>query len=381
MDNEQKSVELCNLGIAEKRKGNFEKALDYYEQAKNVYGINPNIYYNISKILIGIKNYKLAFKNILIYTHLESLSYDKEHHEFEMFIEKKLFDDNKRYDWNGLIYQGFSVNKEVIDKLFFIIAPHYRMIQDENAAFLAGLIYILERPEILKLHNINHVTIEDILNGLLGQNSNVDLKRGEYVRLINLTGLIYLYGNLNFCEINLYSIKDLYYSEKFVINNNLEKIIKDSVPLVIYQKDFVERNPFNKKIEESLVMISVLLKAKYELKNVFMGYNQLTIDTFNIKSDDGWGTMTGCPSVGHSSTMGFDINELKSIVSNENQVFLCYYAIPIDDMDYLIENPSVEDWDLEEFLSNKIKCNIISVGSLAFREYKRCRIFKFIMVS
>ena len=34
MYNREKAIELCNIGIAEKRNGNFRIALDYYEKAK-----------------------------------------------------------------------------------------------------------------------------------------------------------------------------------------------------------------------------------------------------------------------------------------------------------------------------------------------------------
>ena len=66
----EKSQEICSLGIDEKRAGNYKKALLYYEKAKEYNVFNSSIYWNSSKILIGLGEYDTAMKNLLAYMYL-----------------------------------------------------------------------------------------------------------------------------------------------------------------------------------------------------------------------------------------------------------------------------------------------------------------------
>lgn len=142
---------------------------------------------------------------------------------------------------------------------------------------------------------------------------------------------------------------------------------------------FVEKNPLNKTLDFGMMIARKMIQEKFGIKSVYLGYNKLTKELFSSESKDMWTQLTGYPSIGRTSTMGFNLDEIKLLLDQGNTLYLCYFAIPIDDMDLLIENKNYEDWDVEEFITNIYKCVTVSVGSISFDEHKRCRTIKLIL--
>lgn len=225
MENKQKSIELSNLGIAEKRKGNYDKALSYYEEAKNACKANQDVYYNISKILIGLGEYSEGFKNLMTYSHINLLNSDTSYFSNNI-METPIWDNAiELYSYQNEIIKGLSGRD--ID-LYYNYAPFYSMILDHNACFLAGLCYLLSDEELIKHHKIRPELIEGIKNGLLGRIGNMDLKQGDYSKLINLLGLCFMI--LNFIPLygeNQKKVTEIYLSDKIEINRNLVEIFKN----------------------------------------------------------------------------------------------------------------------------------------------------------
>ena len=168
--------------------------------------------------------------------------------------------------------------------------------------------------------------------------------------------------------------------EKCLVGENTNKERKIKIT-IMENADFffVEKNPLDTVLDCEMKNVRKLIQEKFNIKSVYLGYNKLTKELFSYDSNDPWAMLTGYPSIGKTSTMGFDLEELKSLVQSRNNVYLCYYAIPIDDMDLLIENSDYEDWDVEEYLSDLHKSNLVSIGSISFDGHKRCRTIKLIL--
>ena len=146
MDN-NKAIELCELGIAEKRKGNFEQALFLYNEAK-LY--NPKflpIYKNSAKVLIGIGQFDKAFRHLMTVSHLN------------LFVQKydtKDFNYLENYNWKENI--SSKSDKKYLSNLLNIVTQDpilNRIVIDVNITNLAGICYIMCHNEISEHNSID----------------------------------------------------------------------------------------------------------------------------------------------------------------------------------------------------------------------------------
>ena len=105
------------------------------------------------------------------------------------------------------------------------------------------------------------------------------------------------------------------------------------------------------------------------LQKIYGGYNKIMENA-----------TTGFESYGMTSLMGFDINQINETIVN-NDLYICYIALPIDDMDNLIENPNLLDWDFEERILNRIlPSQTIPAGAIYINDKKtKLRTIKFLV--
>jgi len=241
------SIGLCNFGIAEKRKGNYEIALRYYAEAKVIDSTNPDIYYNTCKILIGLGNYDLAFKNLMTYLHINRAIANTSAFSSVIFMTEIWFSFLKMYIWHGEILPGFSLTTEQYNNMVFNMAHFYSMVMDSNACFLAGLCYILNDKSILDFHKIEEYLIDDIISGLLGKPSQVLLKSDEKFFLINTVGLFYVIINYIIFKNNPEEISEIYFYENFTIEKDITLITK-------YLKNYeeFEENEQDNEMDENI---------------------------------------------------------------------------------------------------------------------------------
>lgn len=222
--NYQKSEELCKIGINQKRIGNYENAIKFYEEAKNVCNTNQNIYYNTTKILIGLGNNELAFKNLITYSHL-SLFKLSDKYLSEDLIMRNIWKSIvfKQYFWENQLLEGYLFNVKSKKMWDLLGAPLYIIACDYNSSFLAGLCYLFGDKELLKFHKIDDYLINDMKDGLLGKPANGLLKHSKYENMINLLGLIFILINIS-NTIQIFDEAPAYYlSNKFIINKDISK--------------------------------------------------------------------------------------------------------------------------------------------------------------
>ncbi len=144
---------------------------------------------------------------------------------------------------------------------------------------------------------------------------------------------------------------------------------------------FIDSYPINAILDLELFAVRDFLLQKYNINSIYLGYNKITSEIFsNENQNDPAKMLTGAKSIGHTSILGFDIDEMKQALMTFDEIYLCYCAIPVDEMDYLVENDSIEDWEVEELLSHTFKRNFVSIGSIPIENFERCRTFKFFYI-
>lgn len=361
---EQKCISYLNLGLAQKRKGDYEAALQFYEKAKVFNPYNLNIYYNSAKLLCGLGRFKQALSNFLTYAHLFILNDTISINPINLIAVR---DTLERIN-NSKVHMPSNYNfpEDWLRKLLEAEKMHL-LLSDINLFFYTGFAYLVDTKIFLDSYAINNTQIMDLQNGLLGKQSNLYLKDQEYDMIFVSYGLLFMLENIDLNLILKEKVVNHYLVTKYAFKNPLsEKGIE--------VENFLDRNPVDKELDNLLTQLQADIKKELSIKTVFMGYNLLSKKIF----DDPGMAFMGSANIGHTATFGFERSVLEDILAQNIKLFLCYVAIPIDHYDYLIEREDMLDWEFEEYLKEKYKVNIVSIGAVSHKGHKRCRTFKFL---
>lgn len=147
---------------------------------------------------------------------------------------------------------------------------------------------------------------------------------------------------------------------------------KKKLSAILNEGIFLDRNPIDIEVDRQLIMTREVIMKNYNLKNVFLGYNLLRVEEFE-NTDIDW------VNIGHTSTIGYDNDDLINAIQSVNAAYLSYLAIPIDDDDYFIERNDLEDFDFSNQLSDLINTIVVCVGAVSHKGFERCRTFKWII--
>lgn len=206
----EKSIELCNLGISEKRKGEHDAALDFYKKAKQADYTNPASYMNSAKILIGIDSSEDALRDILTFTHLK---HPNDINQFESVRSFYVFDDS-----HIIPYNNHNISKIIGDNNLV-----KQIAVDVNTTFYAGLSYSLTNPETTKTiiddNGIDISLIDNEISLVLGTIPNGNnVRQSKFANTFHILGLLFLYKNLNM------SLEDEYSISQYYLNPNTELV-------------------------------------------------------------------------------------------------------------------------------------------------------------
>lgn len=378
MDGNQISIDLCNEGIKQKRLGNYDKCLEYYDEAKKVCKSNQDIYYNIAKVQIGLGNYSIAFKNILTYAHLCRMKANTSNFTDNIFMTEQWFTYLNEYSWDFQINNELAVSESNMQEISFALASFYSMVLDHNCSFLAGLCYILENKDLIKSLNIQDSHIEDIKNGLLGKPSAAFLKKSNISKIINSLGLFYIIINCTLIKNNIDEIPNIYFNNRFLANNNLTNInIFLKINFINLDNSyFVEKSPENLLLNTELSLGRSFLRQNFRIETVFVGYCKISAELIEENRKNIMESIDGEIPIGKVTLSGFNINSLKENVARNLNTYLCYYAIPIDFTGSLIENNNFNERDVMNLISHLHKCQIAWEGSISYQGISNCRTFK-----
>ena len=137
-----------------------------------------------------------------------------------------------------------------------------------------------------------------------------------------------------------------------------------------YENPLIDRNPPSTRFDDYFDRLITNLRNDSGLRNIYGGYtlidNPLT---------------SPFEKIGSCIPLGINVDEINDLISNGNQPYLFFIAIPIDELDNLIEKPGMEDWDFEEeYLSRYVKVDTICQGKIMINDDTvKLRTIRFVM--
>ncbi|HRK00816.1 MAG TPA: tetratricopeptide repeat protein [Ignavibacteria bacterium] len=224
---------LCNLGIQEKRKGNYDLALKYYRDAEQINSLIPNIYYNKAKILAGLGAFRDAIINLLAYYHINIMNTQFDETFLLQNMATNFFKDNVKIGENQILD---------VDRIEYICdnLPYARfLIIDLNLSYYAGICYLADNHKIRIANNISLDYIKNIQNGLLGKMDQYDnnLRNDEFEKIIYIIGFLFLFINTDLDQFILFDVFETFFSNKLSINLDIENIEDYIIKLLNHSDD------------------------------------------------------------------------------------------------------------------------------------------------
>jgi len=238
--NREESILLCDKGIAEKRKGNYENALEFYYKARLADSSNQDIYYNSAKVLIGLGNTVDGMKNLLVYLHLSIFNNIR----IDPFSGNRLFNNLLSPDYDDQIKQQLFMNNlelfkyvnqygkpiisdtlvmqgDLVRFLCLARAPLQLCVLDHNLSFHAGICYIIDDNVIQIFNDIEEEELTDLKSGLLGKQYKNLIRNTYKEKLFYVLGFLYLAINLKRIK-NTLEIPDYYLNKGLQIKKDIQ---------------------------------------------------------------------------------------------------------------------------------------------------------------
>ena len=156
------------------------------------------------------------------------------------------------------------------------------------------------------------------------------------------------------------------------------EILRDANRFPSFAEPVIDKSPpnlindFGKSSELFFKTLINNLRLRSGLKNIYGGYILFKKEDFAI---EWW-----CNNfLGGISTMAFNENIVKEEFESGKKIILSYIGVPIDNYDFLIENPSIDDLNFQErYLNPELGWNTILDGSIDFKHIGKIRLFKWI---
>lgn len=206
-----KCVQLLDSGVAQKRTGNYTKALECYEMARTYDRSNWNVYYNPAKLLLGLGRYDEALKHFLTYSHVLVLK-NTYRDPLEDMARLQIVDGLRRV--NRSITTHFELPPDwltniVSDPLF--IKP----VVDINCNRYVGLCLSADSKEVNSKNEITEALRLEIRDGVLGRSrTGVELSEKQENLLVAI-GLYFTWKNLDLTVTDLDKVSVMYFQSSF----------------------------------------------------------------------------------------------------------------------------------------------------------------------
>ncbi|MBV6462496.1 MAG: hypothetical protein HJHJAOHD_02647 [Flavobacteriales bacterium] len=210
--NRQKAIEICNLGVNEKRKGNYKKALDYYTEAKSFDPTFHHIYNNSAKVLIGIGDFDLAFKNLLTYAHLNLILPYYNLSQYDMLLPY--------YQWNYAISHTLDLKPNLVKSVCDEAEQCKYIAVELNLCANSGICYALTNKSVIEDNEIDINIFKQYQNILLGiPSTGEDVRSSVFAPMINLLGFAYLVRNILGSDYSTLEVSQIYLDDTFIPRN------------------------------------------------------------------------------------------------------------------------------------------------------------------
>ncbi len=376
---EQRLLFLLNTGISAKRIGDYRQAASCYLQAIEIAPQDARAYKNISKILIGNKEYQEAIRYLLMKVRL-GIYYTNRSPDLSMIeqtikirqkqIESRtycaemdpsppgnIFSDSLQIgDFNiPDFYVSSVISKE---KICLDIAK--LMWAEDDIYYYIGHAYIKLFPELFSHYNIPPENMEALELKVLGLEHRCDdLRDSEKLGFVfYITGFLICMANIK---------EDLLNDSDQILLHSIRLPLILSVADVIPPEFFTKKVAFLRYVKKSVVE---QVENKFNTKVLRFGIETKGTNEYDNLSQNQ--SVLGAQRLYPSIPL--------------NAMYLVWLLIPIDDSDNIITNDYYEkvesqkqtdidfcfrtDWNVTEFLHKILGCQIWDTGNKRFSEYQ-----------
>lgn len=282
-------TDILDNGIAAKRSGNYNLALQHYSQARSISPGDSRIYNNTFRLHFGLEKYEDAIRNLLIICSFNRI---------DRLIERDLLNPDSRALFNEfrgrfqsptiLYKKGFFSSVRFEPELIWNAIEKDNLLNDlilraDNLTYYIGHSYIGMFPSIKKTHDIPLDGFRNLTKALLGNPTGNDLREHKTAGLFLCLGFIFAHMNFN---------TSLSTKEE-IVNYYLNTENKLDWDVNLY-KDFLlgrHKKPSEKKILESPDKEDKPTKESSEFVKVFQESEftklvQRTQATFKLPNED-----------------------------------------------------------------------------------------------
>lgn len=252
-------TDLLDRGIAAKRTGDYELALQYYAKARSVSPLDVRIYNNTFRIHFGLERYEDALRNLLIICSLNRI---------DRLIEKDMLNSESRsllnefrgkFRSSNLLYKtGFFSSVKFHPELIWEAIKKDELLNDlilraDNLTYYIGHSYIGLFPLIKTTHHIPEDGYKNLPHALLGNQTGNDLREHKTAGLFYCIGFIFAHMNINLLLKNKDEVIEYFLNPKTQLDCDIDKY-----------KDFLHNHHQKKNVVVNLEPLKKEIKSQNE---------------------------------------------------------------------------------------------------------------------
>ena len=219
-------TELLNNGIEAKRRGEYLKALDFYNQVRKISPTDDRVYGNSFKIYIGLEKYKDALKNILVASHLNILA---KHFQNDFLAQMTYEQKLASFTWNEKVLSKSLFSRRTFDATLIHKSLAQRpeledlVYRSENLTAYAGHCVLGLDSSIISNYKIPTNTFSNLNKKMLGQPSGEDLRQTRFYQLMLVLGFMVIDMNLDLSIKSPNDVVKHYMDSEFQIQYDVSK--------------------------------------------------------------------------------------------------------------------------------------------------------------
>jgi tetratricopeptide (TPR) repeat protein len=222
-------TDILDQGIAAKRAGKYDLALQFYNKAKTVSPLDVRIFNNTFRIHFGLEHYEDALRNLLIIASFNRI---------DRLIEKDMLNSETRALFNefrgkfrstNLLYKKGDFSSVMFEpELIPEAIKKDGLLNDfvlraDNLTYYIGHSFIGMHPSIKTSHNVPEDGFKNLSNSLLGTPTGYDLREHKTSGLFYCIGFIFSHMNLNFKLHNKEDVVEYFLNPKTQLNFDLSR--------------------------------------------------------------------------------------------------------------------------------------------------------------
>ena len=213
------ATEILEQGIAAKRSGDYDRALEFYRKAQALCPENDRAYGNLAKLLTGVGRHEEALRYWLILCEHNRIA-----PSFGPTAEMEIQANAARFLSKPLLLPRNLITPDLIaatiERKPHLIDLIYRA---DNLTFYIGHCVIRTASSLFTAYQLPESPMENLESGLLGRPIGEDLRQSEWDHVFLIAGLVFCDMNLRCNFADLVTAASLYLKDTFRPNTDIRE--------------------------------------------------------------------------------------------------------------------------------------------------------------